>query len=176
MKLCSKIYLIGFMGSGKSTVGKRLAANLKWSFIDLDERIETETGMKISRIFSEKGELHFRHIESKVLRDLKNEENTIISTGGGTPCFNENMDFMTGTGLTVYLKMTPSQLKGRLLRSSHERPLIKNIGKDELQGFIENKLAEREKWYFRSDLTFIRFNSDFSELYSLIKSKIREYN
>ena len=110
--------MIGFMGSGKSTVGKRLAANLKWSFIDLDERIETETGMKISSIFSEKGELHFRHIESKVLRDLKNEENTIISTGGGTPCFNENMDFMTRTGLTVYLKMSERMNFKGLLRTS----------------------------------------------------------
>jgi shikimate kinase len=176
MKSCSKIYLIGFMGSGKSTVGKKLASSLKWSFIDLDERIEIVSGMKIASIFSEKGESHFRSLESTVLKSLKNEDNTIISTGGGTPCFNDNMDFMTGTGLTIYLKMTPAQLKVRLSRSAHERPLIKNIGKFELEGFIENKLNEREKWYSRSDVTFIRFNGDFSDLYSLIKSKIRECN
>jgi len=176
MKSFSKIYLIGFMGSGKSTVGKKLALSLKWSFIDLDEKIEAEAGMKIASIFSEKGELHFRHVESAVLKSLKNEENTIISTGGGTPCFNDNMDFMIGTGLTIYLKMAPAQLKVRLSRSSHERPLIKDIEKSELEGFIENKLTEREKWYSRSDVTFARFNGDFSDLYTLIKSKIRECN
>jgi shikimate kinase len=176
MRSCLKIYLIGFMGSGKTTVGKKLASKLRWSFIDLDHRIEMKTGMEIARIFSEKGESFFRELESETLMRLDNDERTVISTGGGTPCYNNNMDFMIATGLTVYLKMTPAQLKLRLMRSSHERPLIKNIGIDELERFISNKLSEREEWYSRSEIIFSRFNGDFSDLYSLVKEKIKDSN
>ena len=132
MPLPSLIYLIGFMGSGKSTTGKKLADRLKWSFIDLDERIELETGMKIPDIFSKHGELYFRKVESEILRSLISESKTVISTGGGTPCFADNMKYMLETGLTIYLKMTPGQLNSHLISSSGERPLIKDIGKSEL--------------------------------------------
>lgn len=170
----SKIYLIGFMGSGKTTVGRKLASRLNWSFIDLDDRIQLKAGMEIMEIFAKKGESGFREIESEVLRSLSTEFNTVISTGGGSPCFDENMDYMLGSGLTIYLKMTPVQLKNRLLRSSHERPLIKSITIDELQGFIEKKLSEREKWYSRAEIHFDRFNSDISDLAALVRKRIKD--
>jgi shikimate kinase len=170
----NKIYLIGFMGSGKSTVGKKLALHLNWSFIDLDDKVELKAGMKIAEIFAEKGESFFRAMESEVLRSLSTEADTVISTGGGTPCFDENMDYMLESGLTIYLKMTPAQLKSRLLRSSHERPLIKNIRIDDLQGFIEEILGEREKWYSRAEIAFDRFNSDISDLLVLVRNWIKE--
>jgi shikimate kinase len=170
----SKIYLIGFMGSSKSTVGKKLALHLNWSFIDLDDKVELKAGMKIAEIFAEKGESFFRAMESEVLRSLSTEADTVISTGGGTPCFDENMDYMLESGLTIYLKMTPAQLKSRLLRSSHERPLIKNIRIDDLQGFIEEILGEREKWYSRAEIAFDRFNSDISDLLVLVRNWIKE--
>jgi shikimate kinase len=174
MQKASKIFLIGFMGSGKSTTGKQLASRLTWSFMDLDEQIENLTGMKIPEIFSQKGEPYFRQIESEVLRKTIPESKTIISTGGGTPCYEDNMDFMLANGLTVYLRMTPSRLKIRLLNSTHERPLLKNIDEKSLSDFIAQKLTEREKWYRRAEIKINGFNTDISYLYSLIKDRISE--
>lgn len=169
----SKIFLIGFMGSGKSTTGKKLASMLNWSFIDLDRRIEEVAGIKIPEIFSEKGESFFRSIESQTLRNLASEMQTVISTGGGTPCFDDNMDFMLGTGLTVYLRATPEHLKDRLVKSSKARPLIDNIGKDELEDYIHKKLNEREKWYTKAEITVDGNETDIPVLYSLVKKWIR---
>lgn len=174
MHQATKIFLIGFMGSGKSTTGKELASHLKWSFIDLDEMIEEMTGMKISKIFAEKGEDFFRKTESVVLHSLVSETNAVISTGGGTPCFSDNMDFMLNNGLTVYLRMTPSRLKSRLADASDERPLLKGISMKELQKYISGKLSEREKWYSRAEIITDGFETDLSGLYSLVKKFIKE--
>ena len=169
----SKIFLIGFMGSGKSTTGKKLASRLNWSFIDLDKKIELVAGMKITEIFSEKGESYFRTIESETLRGLSQESNAVISTGGGTPCFNDNMDFMLGSGLTVYLRLTTGQLKERLVASSKARPLIADIGKDELEDYIHKKLNEREMWYTKAKITVDGYETDIPALYSLVKKWIQ---
>jgi len=174
MHQATKIFLLGFMGSGKSTTGKKLALHLNWSFIDLDEKIEQTTGMEIRDIFSEKGEAFFRKIESDTLKGMASESNAVISTGGGTPCFGDNMDFMLRTGLTVYLRMTPARLKSRLAGTSEHRPLLKDIGKNGLQEYITAKLAEREKWYSRAEIIVDGFKTDFSALYSLVKKLIKE--
>jgi shikimate kinase len=174
MYQASKIFLIGFMGSGKSTKGKKLASHLNWSFLDLDEKIENLAGMKIPDIFSQKGEPYFRQIESEALHGTLSETNTVISTGGGTPCFDDNMDFMIANGLTIYLKATPARLENRLTHSGHERPLLKDIDKKSLKEFIAMKLAEREKWYDRAEIIIDIFNTDLSDLYSLVKNWIRE--
>jgi shikimate kinase len=163
------IYVIGFMGSGKSTAGKKLAASLGWSFIDLDRKIEELAGKTIPQIFSGDGEQAFRKLESDVLRSIKSLEDTIVSTGGGTPCHGNNMDYMLESGLTVYLKMTPEQLTYRLLESSGERPLIKNISDEQLPEFIEKILTVREKWYSRADIIIEGINLDINRLLSLIK-------
>ncbi|NMC36872.1 MAG: shikimate kinase [Bacteroidales bacterium] len=164
-----KIFLIGFMGSGKSTTGRKLAACLGWSFVDLDERIEERAGMKIPEIFSEKGETWFRKLESSVIRDLEHITDLVVSTGGGAPCHDDNMDFMLGSGLTVYLKLTPEQLKSRLQNSKTERPLLKKINEDDLADFITRKLMEREKWYSRAAITIDGFETDISSLISLVR-------
>jgi shikimate kinase len=162
------IYIIGFMGSGKSTAGRKLARELGWSFIDLDTRIEEKAGRTISRIFSDDGEEIFRRIEAEVLKSLKTETETVISTGGGTPCFNDNMDFMLETGVTIYLKMSPEQLRKRLAESSHDRPLLKDIPDNMLQEFIEKKLAIREKWYNRAEIIIDSYRMDYTLLQSLV--------
>jgi len=174
MQQASKIFLIGFMGSGKSTRGRNLASLLGWSFIDIDENIENLEGMSIPNIFSEKGEVYFRRIESEALRKTVSESKTVISTGGGTPCSGDNMDFMLTNGLTVYLKMNPSMLLARLSKSPEKRPLLKDVDKKELQDFITKKLEEREKWYSMAEITADGSNTDISYLYSLIKNRIRE--
>jgi len=166
------VYIIGFMGSGKSTAGRKLASLLGWSFIDLDKRIEEHTSKTIPEIFSQKGEDYFRSIEAQLLRDLMTCTNTVISTGGGTPCHGDNMDFMNEHGLTVYLKLTPAELNSRLSQSNGERPLIKDLEKGNLLSFIEEKFAVRKKYYDRSDIIVEGINLNISLLFSLVKSRL----
>jgi shikimate kinase len=166
------LYVIGFMGSGKTTTGRKLASLLEWSIIDLDKKIEEDTGKTIPELFSQYGEDYFRKVETDVLKSIKGQVSTVISTGGGTPCHGDNMDYMLATGLTLYLKLTPDQLKKRLSESSHERPLIKGLSNEELLGFIEEKLAYREKWYSQAELIVEGINLDINLLCSLVKSKL----
>jgi shikimate kinase len=167
------IYIIGFMGSGKTTAGKKLASLLGWSFTDLDRKIEEYTGKTIPEIFSLNGEQYFREIEAQLLRDLKSCTNTIVSTGGGTPCHGDNMDFMLGNGLTLYLKLTPAQLYSRLSESKGDRPLINNLDSQELRSFIEAKLREREGWYTRSDIIVDGIDLNVNELLKVIQSTLK---
>ena len=164
------VYLVGFMGCGKTTAGKKLAASLKWNFIDLDKQIEQKTGFKIGELFTAKGEEYFREIEAETLRELTFDSNCVVSTGGGTPCFGSNMEFMLGNGYTIYLKLTPAQLAARL-KNSLNRPLLQNITEQELPAFIESKLAERLKWYEKSHLVADGFNVNIL----LINKHIRAY-
>jgi shikimate kinase len=167
------VYIIGFMGSGKSTAGRKLASLLGWTFTDLDVKITEYTGMTIPEIFSQKGEDYFRNAESEVLKSLKNNSNCVISTGGGTPCHGDNMDLMLESGLTIYLKLTPAQLKKRLKGSATERPLIKKLNNEELSEFIEAKLAEREKWYNRAEFIVDGFDLDINFLQNIVKNRLK---
>lgn len=167
------VYIIGFMGSGKSTAGKKLATILGWSFIDLDRKIEEQTGLTIPEIFSRYGEEYFRNVEAGMLKSLKSLKNTVISTGGGTPCHGDNMNFMLDTGLTVYLKLTPGELKSRLSEGADKRPLLKDIKRDNLEGFIEGKLSFREKWYNLAEVIVDGFDPDINLLISSIKSQLK---
>lgn len=165
-----KIYIIGFMGSGKTTAGKRLATALGWQFLDLDKQIEQVEKQLIKDIFKYRGEDYFRKIEADILLNLQTAEDTVISTGGGTPCFGTNMEFMTGSGLVIYLRMTPVQLKFRLERSKKERPLLSKISKSELLNYIANKLKEREIYYMKASLVIDSKDLDIRALVSLVKS------
>jgi shikimate kinase len=166
------VYIIGFMGSGKTTTGKKLAALLNWSFIDLDKKIEENTGMTIPEIFSQHGEDYFRTVESDILKSLEAGSDTVISTGGGTPCYADNMDHMLESGLTVYIKLSPEQLKRRLLDSKGERPLIKGLDKEKLLEFIEEKLASRENWYRRAQIIVSGSSLNINSLHDLVKSAL----
>ncbi len=169
MKGRAKIFLIGFMGSGKSTTGRKLASCLKWSFIDLDKRIEENAGMKIPDIFSQLGESRFREFESVELRKMSSETRTVISTGGGTPCFGNNLEFMLENGLVIYLRLTPEQLENRLSGSSTIRPLLRNVEKNDLGKYIREKLNEREKWYQQADFTVNGYETDIPGLCVVVK-------
>jgi shikimate kinase len=168
----TRIYIIGFMGSGKTTTGMKLAAMLGWSFTDLDKGIEEHTGMTIPEIFSEKGEDYFREVESELLRKLVSFTRIVISTGGGTPVYGDNMDFMLSTGLTLYLKLSPGQLAGRLPGSNEARPLIRDLRDESLLAFIQDKLAYREKWYNRAELTLDGFDANISAIYSEVRARL----
>ena len=165
-----RIYLIGFMGSGKTTAGKRLASEIGWHFIDLDSVIEEKYGMPIDRIFMLSGEKTFREYETETLQSLSTEDNTVISVGGGAPCFFGNMDYMKKTGRVVYLKMTPAHLKKRIIEDHKKRPLIKGLNDPELEKFIELRLTDRELYYMKAGIIIDNSGSDLSKLTSkLIK-------
>ena len=164
------VYIIGFMGSGKSTAGKKLASLLGWNFIDLDKSIETSAGKSIADIFASEGEESFRKTEAHFLRNLPGSGNTVISTGGGTPCHGDNMNYMLQTGVAVYLKLTPEQLRSRLSVADGTRPLLKNLTPAELLSFIENKLDERTPFYEKATIICDGFNLDINNLITSIKS------
>ncbi|MDD3910421.1 MAG: shikimate kinase, partial [Proteiniphilum sp.] len=140
----NRIFIIGYMGSGKTTVGKRLARSLSLSFIDLDAFIENKYRKSVSDIFTEKGEEQFRKIENRALIEVANIEDVVISTGGGTPCFFDNMDVMNKAGTTVYIQADPEELAARLLASKTVRPLIAGKPREEIIPFITEHLAQRE--------------------------------
>ncbi len=143
----NRIFLIGFMGCGKSTVGRNLARALNWKFIDLDQFIQEQEGLSITEIFSQQGEEVFRMLEKNALDKVATLENVVIATGGGAPCTHNNLERMKETGLTIYLKLEPEGLLERLLPARKSRPLIANKSDDELLLFIREKLAEREPFY-----------------------------
>jgi shikimate kinase len=142
-----KIFLLGYMGSGKSTVGKKLASLLDYTFIDLDTMIESETDHSIPEWFAA-GEPKFREIESIVLRQTSEFKNTVVATGGGTPCFYDNLQWMNENGLTVYLKMSPGALFHRLIYSKTSRPLLAGKTDVELMEYITESIREREYFLF----------------------------
>lgn len=141
------------MGSGKSFWGRKWADKFNFRFIDLDEVIENQTGETILQIFEKEGETAFRHLERKTLENLVNEKDVIIACGGGTPCFFDNIQMMNNHGKTVYLKASANQIISRISLELHKRPLLKNLNDDELKSFIDDKLKEREPYYFQATIT-----------------------
>lgn len=147
-----RIFMIGYMGSGKTTIGKRLAKSLSLSFVDLDAYIEMKYRKTVPAIFEESGEEGFRKIESQVLKEVSEFEDVVISTGGGTPCSFDNMEVMNGAGLTVYLDAHPEDLADHLLLSKTVRPLIAGKSREELVPFITHHLSQREQFYRKAQL------------------------
>lgn len=142
------------MGAGKSYLGKALADLLEWDFLDLDGFLETEESRSISNIFEEDGETHFRLLEQKYLKQTHNFHNYILATGGGAPCFFDNMDWMNQQGLTIYLDTPPSILASRLKMEKNHRPLLAQKSDAELLEFIEAKLSSREQFYRQAKVHF----------------------
>ena len=145
------IFFTGFMGCGKTTWSRKLAAHLGYDFIDLDHLLEEQAGMTIAEYFASYGEEAFRILESEVLKQTAYSNNTVISTGGGLPCFFDNMNWMNAHGKTVYIKLSPKTLVDRLEKGKAKRPLLRDKHGDELLAFITEKLAEREAYYLQSD-------------------------
>jgi len=147
------IFFIGFMGCGKTTWSRKLAAHLGYDFIDLDHLLEEQAGMTIAEYFSTHSEDSFRILESEVLKQTPYTQNTVVSTGGGLPCFFDNMEWMNAHGKTVYIKLSPKTLVDRLERSKNKRPLLHEKQGEELLAFITERLAEREAFYLQAGYT-----------------------
>lgn len=162
-----RIILIGYMGAGKTTVGKALSKELGLTFYDLDWYIENRRHKTIPQIFAEVGEEGFRKIEYNMLHEVAEFEDVIISCGGGTPCFFDNMDYLNQQGQVVYLRCSPEVLQGHLQMGKTERPLLKDKTPEELQDFIREQLAYREQFYTKA-----RYTLDVSLMDNYEKIKI----
>lgn len=166
----NNIFLIGFMGSGKSTLGKKLANKLNITFFDLDTEIEKTENKTVAQLFEEKGEDSFRKLEKETLaRIINKNENFVLSLGGGTPCFHKNMEVINESGISVYLKYNAGILTSRLINGKKERPLIKGLTENELSVFVEEKLNEREIYYNKSKVIIEGDNVKVDDVIRLIQ-------
>jgi len=146
------IFLIGFMGCGKTTLGKKLATRLNYEFLDLDHILEAREGMTIPEYFSKHGEEAFRKLESAILKETNYPKNAIVSTGGGLPCFFDNIQWMNQHGKTIYIKLSPKTLADRLENEKQKRPVLDGRNEQQLVNFIEEKLIERDVFYNKATI------------------------
>lgn len=149
----TRLFLVGFMGCGKSTFAKSLGQALGYAYIDMDRYIEEHEGRSIPEIFKENGESYFRNLETRAINDLSDQVHCVIATGGGAPCSNDNMALMNEIGRTIYLELSPDKIAKRLMLDPTERPVLEGRKDEELLAFIAAKLQEREVFYKQA--TFI---------------------
>lgn len=149
-----RIFLTGYMGAGKTTLGKAFARQLNISFIDLDWYIEERFHKTVRELFADRGEDGFRELERNMLHEVAEFENVVISTGGGAPCFFDNMEFMNRMGKTVFLDVHPDVLFRRLRVAKQQRPILQGKGDDELKAFIKEALEKRAPFYTQAQYTF----------------------
>lgn len=166
-----KIFLIGFMASGKSTLGAELAELMGYQFIDLDEFIEKKTNRSIKILFEIEGEEKFRSIENEALREVAAMKgNIIVASGGGTSCFYNSIDFMNKEGITVYIKVEVAELVARLIDSKKDRPLLWGKTREELTAYIIRVLDERKKYYEKAKVTITYPNFEINQLAATLES------
>ena len=167
------IFITGYMGSGKTTLGRILAEKTGSRFIDMDEFFEDLSGYSVEEFFSLFGEDSFREKERDLLHLILDEKDAVISTGGGTPCHFDNLERMKEAGRTVYLRCPPSVLWRRLLDSAHQRPLLKSVASSELLRFITDHLSAREKYYLRSQTIIDTGENQAEEIAEIILSEMQ---
>ncbi len=147
-----KIILLGYMGAGKTLLGKTLAESLNIRFINSDSEIELNTGMSIGQIFEQYGEDYFRNLEQEYLKNFDPQESFVLATGGGTPCYNDQMTVLNALGTTVYLQCSNETLYSRLKNEREHRPLIAGLSDDELREAIEYRMIQRERIYQKAQI------------------------
>lgn len=167
-----RIFLVGYMYSGKTTVGKQLAKRLNFSFIDLDQAIELRYHVSIPVFFNKYGEDAFRILERNVLEIVSDKDDVVISTGGGTPCFGDNMDFILSKGRVIYLKMAPAAILSRESRSKKQRPLLAFLTDEEKAAKVEAQLKERSGYYERAHFCIDALSPDMDALVELVNKNI----
>ena len=161
------IFLLGFMGSGKSTVGRQLADELGWQFIDTDVFIETRWRQRITDMFASVGEVGFRRRERMVIEELMTMEDTVFATGGGMPCYGDTMELLREAGVTIYFRCSPEVLVQRLELCKRTRPTIRDKSGDELLDFVKQSLERRAPIYSRAHAVY-----DIDEVDTVAKERL----
>ena len=155
------------MGVGKSSLGKKLANKLQVPFLDTDDLLEQKFDVSIAEYFSKYGESAFRNTEKQLLQEYDFGK-AVVATGGGLPCFYENMEIMNNKGITIFLNRPAKELKQRLIHAKKQRPLIKELSDSELLLFIEEKLNERLPFYLKSQITLNRDSQTIDQIISCL--------
>ena len=172
-----RVIIIGFMGAGKTTVGKALAAELGVTFYDLDWYITMRYHRTVSELFAERGEEGFRDLERRMLHEVAEFENVVVSCGGGTPCFYDNMDYMNSLADTVYLKAEPEVLAMHLKMGKGKRPLIEGKSHEELEEYVRETVSARESYYNKAkytlDVSLLDNFTKIQESVSLIRKMLK---
>jgi len=163
-----RIILIGFMGAGKTTLGKKLATRLNFSFIDTDKLIEKQQNCSVSEIFSSKGEDFFRKLEKKILDEIELSENIVVAVGGGLPCFSNNMEKLKQLGICIYLQRPIRELIFRVLLQNNQRPLLAGKTDEELENYMQQLLEIREPIYLQAHIIADREHQTIEKLLELI--------
>ena len=166
------VILVGMMSSGKSTLGKKLARLLGYRFLDLDKLIEKDQGSDIPSIFSSKGESHFREVESRLLKELGSQEGIVLASGGGTPCFHDNMGFIKNLGVSVFLDVPAANLAKRIRNhGKDDRPILS--GATSLEAALQAKIDERLPFYSQADVV-IKGDIEASHLIDVLAPHLRK--
>lgn len=164
-----RVFLLGYMASGKSTAAKKLASKLKLKAVDLDAEIEKTTGLSIPEIFKLRGEKSFRKTEQAELQKwIAEQDDFVMACGGGTPCYFESMDEMNASGVTIYLQMTPKAVVDRVMSSKEERPILKGLDEKKMLEKVTFQLKKREPFYKKAQWTVNGVNLDVEELVGMV--------
>ena len=169
-----RIYMIGYMGAGKSGVAKRLAAKIGWQSCDTDAMFEEKYHITINDFFAKYGQDLFRRLEAEILRSTAQMDKVVVATGGGTPCFFDNMSFMNENGLTVFLSMSAKSAAIRLSQTKKKRPLTKGLSGDELLSFVEQQYEQRLPFYTQAQMTFKAENCDIEGMAETISDTLKD--
>jgi len=160
------------MGAGKTTLGKKLARKLGYTFYDIDKAFEHKYKTTVDLFFNKYGEELFRKLEHELLVSTFDFENTVISTGGGTPCFHNGMELINQNGISLYIKLSPEALYYRLTKAKKRRPLVAKKSEDELKKFINDKLREREVYYNKANYVISGISVNIQSLVEMLKTSL----
>ncbi len=169
MKGLNRIYLVGYMGAGKTTAARRLAHRLGWEVVDTDALFEEKYKISVNDFFNKYDETLYRKLESEVLKATESLENVVVSTGGGTACYFDNMEWMNQHGLTVFLRISPQAAVDRVIHSRHKRPLVEGKSEEELTEFVNRHYASRMPFYEQAIITVKSEDLDVDSLLEMIK-------
>lgn len=164
-----RIYFVGYMGAGKTTQSRKLARMLNWDWVDLDEVFEERYKISIANFFKKYDESLFRKLESQLLKETNRLQHTVIATGGGLPCYYDNMAWMLQHGLTIYLRISADAAMSRLLSSKKKRPVIQNKSPEELKDFIKSHMRQRNIYYTQAQLVVKAESFEVQELLQKVK-------
>lgn len=168
---------MGYMASGKTTFGRALAESLGWDFIDLDEEIRRRDGRPVAEIIAADGEAAFRRMESLALKSTAAMKHTVVACGGGTPCWRDNMEFITLHGMSLWLLATPERIVERILQAGDTRPLVAGKSRDELLPFVRKHLLERQPYYCRASFRSSGEHlENRAEIETAVKNFLKEFN